>query len=289
MKVASLQEKQRSGSVRCLVCNHYCTIPEGKRGACGTKENISGVLYSLNYGKTVARALDPIEKKPLYKFLSGSLTYSFASPGCNFSCTWCQNSSFSQISPLNPADGGHNISPAEHVQAALSAECSSISYTYSEPTIFLEYALETMRLAKNVNLKNIWVSNGYMSAESMKLILPLLDAANVDLKGDEQVYRNYCGGKLEPIKQNLELLCRAGIHLELTTLIVPGVNDSPELISELAEYISQKLNPDIPWHLTRFFPAWQEKHRLPTPLETIRKAEKIAKKYDLRNIYLGNI
>jgi len=290
MKEAILYHKKENGKVQCVVCNHRCTITDGKRGICGVRENIGGKLYALNYGKAIAVHIDPIEKKPLYHFLPGTKTYSFAAVGCNFRCSWCQNWEISQSPKPNKQIEGIDIAPAEHVKRALEYVCPSISYTYSEPTIFVEYALETMKLAKEKGLKNIWVTNGYMSRETLDAITPSLDAANVDYKGpNDGVYEKYCGGKAEPIMENLKYLHAAGVHIEITTLIVPGVNDKAGQLEKIAQFIGTELSRDVPWHVTRFFPNWKMMDAEITPLETLEMAEKIGEEAGIKHIHVGNV
>lgn len=290
MKEAMLYEKLADSKVKCAVCNHRCSIAEGKRGICGVRENHQGTLYALNYGKTIAVHIDPVEKKPLYHFMPGTMTYSFATVGCNFRCSWCQNWEISQQSKPNRVIEGTEISPQEHVQRALENHCPSISYTYSEPTIFLEYALDTMKIAKENGLKNIWVTNGYMSRETLDLILPYLDATNVDYKGpNDGVYEKYCGGKAGPILENLKYLYQKGIHDEITTLIVPGVNDQPHQLEEIAHFIATELGPEVPWHISRFFPAWKMMDTAVTSLGTLEMAREIGRKAGLKYIHIGNV
>jgi len=290
MKEAMLYEKLNGNKVNCHVCNHRCTIAEGKRGICGVRENLSGTLYALNYGKTIAMNIDPIEKKPLYHFLPGTEIYSFAAVGCNFRCPWCQNWEISQSpKPNNPIDG-KIITPEEHVEQALTYGCPSIAYTYTEPTIFVEYALDTMKLAKEKGLKNVWVTNGYMSKETLDNIIPYLDAANVDFKGpDDSVYINYCQGKAINIMENIRYLHEAGIHNEITTLIVPGINDKPQQLEAIAQFIANELSTDVPWHVTRFFPAWKMIELPPTPMETMKMAYETGKKAGLKFVHMGNV
>ena len=290
MKEALLYDKTTDGKVRCAVCNHRCMIVEGKRGICGVRENRQGVLYSLNYGKCVAAHVDPMEKKPLYHFLPGTRVYSFAAVGCNFRCQWCQNWEISQ-SPKPDLDiEGVDISPAEHVAQAIEYDCPSIAYTYSEPTIFLEYALETMKLAHEKGLKNVWVTNGYMSRETLDCIIPWLDAANVDFKGpNDHVYEKYCGATAEPIMETLKYLRQAGIHQEITTLIVPGVNDQPRQLEIIARFIATELGRDVPWHVTRFFPAWRMMDTPITPLSALYMARTIGEEAGLQYIHVGNV
>jgi pyruvate formate lyase activating enzyme len=290
MKEAMLYEKLDGAEVRCAVCSQRCTIPKGKRGICGVRENQNGTLYALNYGKTIAVSIDPIEKKPLYHFLPGSKIYSFAAVGCNFHCTWCQNWEISQSPKPDKTVSGTYISPEEHVRRTLDYKCPSIAYTYTEPTIFLEYALETMMLAKEKNINNVWVTNGYMTRETLDEIIPYLNAANVDFKGpDDDVYKKFCGGRTEQIMENLKYLHNAGVHNEITTLIVPGVNDKKEQLEEIAEFIAEELSTHVPWHVSRFFPGWKMLDNYPTPLDTMKMAYDIGKKAGLKFVHMGNV
>lgn len=275
--------------MKCRVCHQDCTISEGKRGICGVRENRVGKLFTLNYGLSIAAHIDPIEKKPLYHFLPGTRTYSLAAAGCNFRCSWCQNWEIAQsLKPYKRVEG-IAVSPEEQVQRALDYGCPSIAYTYSEPTIFVEYALEIMRLARAKGLKNVWVTNGYMSRETLEAILPFLDAANVDFKGLNDAYDTYCGGKAEPIMENLKFMHEAGVHLEITTLVIPGVNDKPSQLEEIARFISHDLSSDVPWHVSRFFPAWKMMDTPITPVETLKGAKAIGEAAGLKHIYLGNV
>ena len=290
MHEAILYDKLDGGSVRCSVCNHRCTIAEGRRGICGVRENRRGILYALNYGITVAAHIDPIEKKPLYHFLPGTRIYSFATVGCNFRCAWCQNWEISQSAKPDRDIAGTAVTPAEHVRRAVEYSCPSIAYTYSEPTVFVEYALDTMKLARKQGLKNVWVTNGYMSRETLAAIIPYLDAANVDFKGpNDGVYERYCGGSAEPIMENLKSLQAAGVHQEITTLVVPGINDQAGQLETIARFIAKDLDVSVPWHVSRFFPAWKMDDIPPTPLETLEMARKIGIRAGLRHIHLGNV
>jgi len=290
MKEALLYEKWRDSEVRCGVCPHRCRIREGSRGICGVRENQKGTLYALNYGMTVAVAIDPMEKKPLYHFLPGSKIYSFATVGCNLRCSWCQNWDISQSpKPQKPIQGTF-ITPEEHVARAIEARCPSMAYTYSEPTVFLEYALDTMKLAREQNLKNVWVTNGYMTDETLDLILPCLDAANVDFKGpDDAVYERFCGAKADPVLKIIARMKDAGVHVEVTTLVIPGVNDRPEQLENIANALAKELGPNVPWHITRFFPAWKMFDAPITPLKTLETAKKMGEKAGILTIHLGNV
>lgn len=292
MNEVLIYEKLENSAVRCAVCNHRCTIHEGRKGICGVRENKQGKLYALNYGKTIAMNVDPIEKKPLYHFMPGTRTYSMASAGCNFHCLWCQNWQISQVGGRSCVDekAAEDVSPEEHVQRAVSLGCPSISYTYSEPTMFVEYALDIMKLAKKRGLKNIWVTNGYMTRETLNLIAPFLDAANVDFKGPQQgVYEKYCGGKAEYVMETMKSLYLEEIHDEVTTLIIPGVNDKYEQLKDIAEFIVEELDEFVPWHISRFHPSWKMMDTPITPIETLKMAEEIGKKAGLKYIHMGNV
>jgi len=284
-----LYKKLSSSMVKCLVCSHFCILKDGERGICGVRENNKGTLLVLNYGKTIAASIDPIEKKPLNDFLKNTKTYSFATVGCNMDCPWCQNHTISQSPKLNKSIEGKNVSPKEHIDNALYYHCPSISYTYSEPTIFLEYAYDTMKLATNKGLKNIWVTNGYMSKETLKLILPYLDAANVDYKGQNDLYKKYSLGNPKIILDNMRIMKEALVHLEVTTLIIPGLNDKKEDIISIAKDLKKYVGVNSPWHISRFFPAYKMKDISITPKETLLMAEKIAHDFGFKNVYLGNI
>ena len=290
MKEAILYKKMDDDRVQCVACNHRCIIAEGKRGICYVRENLHGQLYALNYGKTVASNVDPIEKKPLYHFLPGTRIYSFAAVGCNFRCSWCQNWEIAQSPKLTKEIEGIEVSPEEHIASALRSRCPSIAYTYTEPTVFVEYALDTMKLAREKGLKNVWVTNGYMSRETLDAIIPYLDAANVDFKGaNDGVYEKYCGGKAEPVMENLKYLHEAGVHIEITTLIVPGINDKQDQVEKIAEFIAMELSREVPWHISRFFPAWKLQDTPVTPLKTLEMAKSIGEKAGLKYIHIGNV
>lgn len=290
MNRSLFQEPSPDGSVRCGVCPHRCRIGEGRRGICGVRENRGGVLYALNYGLAAAAAVDPIEKKPLYHFLPGTEIYSFAAVGCNLRCSWCQNWSLSQDPKPDRPVRGIPVSPEEHVRRALMSGCPSIAYTYSEPTVFLEYALDTMKIARRSGLKNVWVTNGFMTDSTLEAILPFLDAANVDFKGpDDGVYRTFCGAEADPILRILVLMKEASVHLEVTTLFVPGVNDRPDQIEATARELAESLGTEVPWHITRFFPAWKMASSPITPLSTLRAAQEAGKRAGIRFIHLGNV
>ena len=292
MEQALLYKKLPNKKAQCQACAHYCVILPDQRGLCGVKENQNGKLYSLVYNKIIALHIDPIEKKPLYHFLPGTYSLSLATVGCNFVCQNCQNWDISQSPKSNKPILGQNLCPEKIVQNALDNNCPSISYTYTEPTIFLEYALETMKLAKEKGLKNIWVTNGFMSPQTLDLIIPELDAANVDLKSfEENFYQKYCGGKLKPILENLKELKRKNIWLEITTLIIPGLTDKTEMLKKIAQFIKKELGAETPWHISRFSPeiSWKLKNLPVTSLEKLENAEQIGLKAGLKHVYKGNI
>jgi len=279
-------------NVQCNACNHHCVISNKKRGICGVRENQDGKLYSLVYGKIIAEHIDPIEKKPLYHFLPGTFSLSIATNGCNFKCLHCQNADISQVPTVVgiPTEVGEDKTPEQIVQDAIDNNCPSISYTYTEPTIFVEFALDCMKLAQKRGLKNIWVSNGYMSKETLDLIGPYLDATNIDLKAfTEEFYRDVCGARLQPVLDNLIDIKKRGIHLEITTLIIPGKNDSGKELKDIAEFIKKELGADVPWHVSRFFSHNKMMDIPPTPVEKIYQAVEIGKSVGLQYVYPGNI
>ena len=292
MKEALLYQKLERGKVKCLNCPHYCVISPGQRGICGVRENINGKLYALNYGKAIACHIDPIEKKPFFHFLPGSYSLSIATVGCNFRCLNCQNWDISQGFKEKKEIPGQNLLPTEIVRLALKNNLLSISYTYTEPTIFSEYALDTMKLAKKKGLKNNWVTNGFWSKELFKLISPYLDAANVDLKGfSEDFYREVCGGRLKPVLENLIELKKKNIWVEVTTLVIPTLSDSEKMLRDIAKFIKEELGPETPWHISQFCGAisWKLQNLPDTSVKTLEKAYKIGKEVGLKYVYTGNV
>ena len=289
MREALLFDSMPNHQVRCHVCEHHCVINAGKRGICGVRENQNGILYALNDGLCIAQAIDPIEKKPLYHYLPMTKTYSIASVGCNMICPWCQNYEISQSPKSKKTIEGEDISPEEHVRLAIQNHCPSISYTYSEPTVFLEYALDTMKLAHEAGLKNIWVSNGLMSLKTLELITPYLDAANIDYKSREEVYHNLTLGHEDIIRRNLKYMHVHKIHVEITTLVIPEVNNNPVDLLEIATFIKNELDESVPWHLSRFFPIWKMTDHVMTPIPTLKMAKKIGEETGLKHVYLGNV
>lgn len=286
---AKLYQKQTQNDVICNLCYHHCVISVNERGLCGVRENQSGELIALTYGLTVAVHIDPIEKKPLYHFLPGTKTYSIATVGCNMNCLWCQNYQLSQQPKPNRQLYGTYVSPDEHIQKVISSSIPSISYTYTEPTVYFEYALDIMKLAHNYGIFNIWVSNGYMTDEAIDLLIPYLDAINIDYKGsDSLIYEQYCQGDSQPVLSNIQRFSTLGIHIEVTTLIVPGVNDNVEQITKIASELA-RIDNEIPWHITRFYPAYKIKNTQITPKETLESARDIGYKIGMKYIYIGNM
>ena len=287
---AILYEKGDDCRVQCGLCAHRCRIFPGRRGICGVRENRDGILYSLVYGKLVAEHVDPIEKKPLYHFLPGSLSYSIATAGCNLSCQHCQNYQISILGPGETSIPGQFRDAGEVVGKALSSGCKSISYTYTEPTVFMEYALDCSGQGRDAGLKNVFVTNGFMTPETVEILVPLLDAANVDLKGGtDDFYRQVCGGaRLEPVLETIRALYEAGVWIEVTTLLIPELNDDEPSLEFIAEFIAS-IDPLIPWHISRFFPTHKMTDRPPTSLGSLRRAERAGTKAGLKYIYLGNV
>ena len=276
--------------VKCELCAHFCVIGEGEKGLCKERQNIDGALYSLNYVRLIAANIDPIEKKPLYHVMPGSRSFSIASPGCNLRCAWCQNWDISQANDRN--DPSHlAYTPVEKLFDAITqANVQSVAYTYTEPTVFFEYSMAVSKLAKEPGIKNIYVSNGYMSSQMLDLYLPYLDAANIDIKAfDDAVYRQYSGAKLEPVLDTCKKLKEAGVWLEITTLLVPGVNDDEEQLRGLADFIATQLGVETPWHLSRYFPQAQFDQIPATSVSSIHHAMEIAKEAGLHHVYAGNM
>ncbi len=289
-KEATLYEKIDENRVHCYLCSHECKIPESKYGVCRVRRNEGGTLYTLVYGKAISAGVDPIEKKPLYHFLPGSLAYSIATIGCNFHCAFCQNWQISQYA-LDNEDNipGNELPPEEVVAQAKAYGCESIAYTYTEPTIFFEYAYDTARLAHEAGLSNIFVTNGYMTRQAVDMIRPYLDAANIDLKSyDDQYYKKTCKARLQPVLNTIAYMKEVRIWVEVTTLVIPGENDSDIELNQIAEFISL-VDKDIPWHISRFHPMYEFPDHPPTPVETLEKAREIGYRNGLRYVYLGNI
>ena len=289
MKEAMFYEQGQGLTVRCGLCRFRCQIREGERGNCRVRENRGGILYSLVYGMLCAEHVDPIEKKPLFHVLPESSTYSIATLGCNFHCHHCQNHTISQIPP-GAVIPGVERSPAEVVQQALASQCRSIAYTYTEPTVFFEFAYDTARLARQAGLLNIFVTNGYISRDALTAIAPYLDAANIDLKGfSEGFYRDIVHARLSEVLDSIIEYRRQGIWIELTTLIIPGLNDSEQELRGIAGFIVNNLGVDTPWHVTRFYPTYRLLVRKATSGGSRRGAREIGRAAGLRYVYEGNV
>lgn len=289
-KEALLYNKLKGTDVQCILCGHRCKISDQKLGICGVRQNSGGVLYSLVYGEIIASNVDPIEKKPLYHFLPGTQSFSIAAPGCNFRCGFCQNWQISQMKLGREVSFEDHFCPAtDTVNAAVAQKCASISYTYSEPTVFFEYCLDASKLAKEKGLKNVWVTNGFMTPEALEVIHPYMDAANVDLKFfNERSYKNICGGSLKPVRETIAFLRRHNVWVEVTTLVVPKKNDSPAELKQIASFLAG-VDPDIPWHISKFFPNYQYDKEQPTSEGVLQSAAEIGRKCGLRYVYVDNV
>lgn len=290
MKEAMFYNTLKEGKVECYLCRHRCSISPSKRGICGVRENRDGRLYSLVYGRVISMNVDPIEKKPIFHLFPGSRSFSIATVGCNFRCLHCQNHEISQMPrDENGRIEGNMVQPSKIVSLAKQYNCKSISYTYTEPTIYFEYAYETAILAKQEGIKNIFVTNGYMSEESLRVIQPYLDAANVDLKSfQEKFYKEVCGARLKPVLENLKIMREMGIWVEITTLVIPTLNDSEKEFEEIAQFIVS-LGLDVPWHISAFYPTYKMRNPPRTPPSILHKAREIGIKAGLRYVYCGNI
>ncbi len=290
MEEARFWVKADNGKVRCFLCAHRCLIPESRTGVCGVRKNEAGVLYSLVWGRSISGNIDPIEKKPLFHFLPGSTSFSIATVGCNFRCAFCQNSDISQYPHEAGLIAGERLMPEEIVASALRSGCRSISYTYTEPTVYLEYALDTAVLARQKGLYNNMITNGYTTPEVIENSLKgTIDAANIDLKSfTEGFYRKLCSARLSPVLDAIRAYHAAGIWIEITTLVIPGENDSDEELHDMASFI-KTISPDIPWHISRYYPRYRYDHAPATPVKTIERAREIGLSEGLNFVYSGNV
>jgi len=286
---AMLYEKKDLQTVQCNLCNRRCTIPESKTGLCGVRKNNDGKLYSLVYGKSITFDVDPIEKKPFYHFRPNSKCMSISTFGCNFFCKHCQNHNISQMRNEETINKVPFTEPEKVIEKTLNSEAEGIAYTYTEPTIFAEYALEIMKLAKKNDLYNVWVSNGYMTKELAEKITPFLDAINIDLKGSDKFYNEIAGNaKMKFVKENINFFNAKKVHTEVTTLIIPGYNDDEDSLKEISQFIYE-INPEMPLHFSRFTPMYKLNYLIPTPIEKLKLARDIARETGLKNVYLGNV
>jgi pyruvate formate lyase activating enzyme len=289
MKEALYYEKLKKNLVKCQLCPWLCNILPDKRGMCGVRQNADGKLYSLVYARPCAVHVDPIEKKPLYHFMPGERAFSIATIGCNFFCGFCQNWQISKADAGNIDKEYDELSPEKVVELCKKNNCNIISYTYTEPTIFYEYMLDIAKIAKKQGIKNTIVSNGYISEKPLRKLCKYIDGANIDLKGfTPDFYRKVCKGKLDPVLNTLKILKQEGVWLEITNLIVPGLNDDFKRIEEMCKWISKDLGKDVPLHFSRFHPDYKMTDGQATPMETLEKAKKIAEKY-LDYVYIGNV
>jgi len=289
MKEAMFYERLDEKKVRCFLCAHHCVIKEGKRGICSVRENRDGTLYSLVYGRVISMNIDPIEKKPLFHFLPGSTSFSIATVGCNFRCEHCQNNEISQYPKEHEGEiMGQPATPEAVVEAAGRNGCKSISYTYTEPTIFFEFAYDCAKLAHQKGIRNVFVSNGYTGPEAAKAIAPYLDGNNIDLKGGDEFYKKICGARLDPVKETIRLMKALGVWVEVTTLIIPDYNDSEKDMRDIAEFLSS-VDPSMPWHVTQFYPTYRILDKPRTPVKTLRRAREIGFEAGLKYVYEGNV
>ena len=274
--------------VQCLLCPHRCRIKEGGRGLCRSRECRDGKLYALSYGRPCALADDPVEKKPLYHFLPGTRCLSLSCSGCNLSCRWCQNSDISQVSPEEAENTV--LSPEEVVSVCLRRGLPSIAYTYTEPFTWWEYMYDIAVLVHGNGLKNLLVSAGYVEKEPLEELIPYLDAANIDIKAmDDSFYRKYCGATLKPVLENILTMHAAGVHVEITNLLVTGLNDTTEQVGNLCRWMMENGLREVPLHLSRFFPRYRFRDASPTPKPALLKAQEIALATGIKNVYLGNV
>ncbi len=279
-----------ASAIQCQLCAHFCRIEDNARGRCGVRINKGGKLFSLSHDKVAALNLDPVEKKPLFHFLPGTTTLSLGTPGCNLACAFCQNASLSQPPRLGGQVKGENIPPREIVRIARASGAASVAYTYSEPTIFFELMLETAILAREAGLANIMVSNGFQSPQCLDELGGLIQAANIDLKSfSEDFYRDICDARLGPVLKNLTHMKKLGWHLEVTTLIIPTLNDSDAELAEIAGFVKDELGADTPWHVSRFHPCHHMQDHPPTPLDTLKRAYDIGRAAGLSHVFVGNV
>lgn len=285
---AVLYEKLAEKAVRCLLCSHNCIIQPDKYGICNIRQNVNGKLYTHVYGRVIAAHIDPIEKKPFYHLLPGTKSFSIATPGCNFKCDFCQNWQISQVKNIESIQPGA-IPPEKVVKEALDSACRSIAYTYTEPTVFFEYAYDIMRMARKKGLLNLFVTNGFMTRQAIDTVSSCLDAANIDLKSfKDDFYRQICKARLGPVLDSIRYMKERNIWIEITTLVVPGLNDSKKELADIASFIAQT-GADIPWHISRFHTDYMSTGIKPTPVETLFMARSIGREAGLRYVYLGNV
>ncbi len=287
-KIEGSQHDHKKGIVKCLLCARECLIKEGERGACRARINVRGVLRCLVYGRPVTVHVDPIEKKPLYHFLPGTSAFSLATSGCPLHCKFCQNW---EISQARPEDFSVRYTPPEAiVQATEQRHVPVIAFTYNEPTVFTEYLTDIARISRKKNIRSILISCGFMNKEPLDEMCSVLDAIKIDLKGfDKDFYRRVCNAELEPVLRSIKQVAKSGVHLEIVNLVVPTLNDSEKMLTELAEWVVGELGPDVPVHFTRFHPDYQMRNLPPTPTATLERAYEIAKTRGIRYPFVGNV
>lgn len=289
MKTVTLQQSLDHGRVRCDTCAHHCVIEKGRVGRCGVRENREGTLISRVYGRVAASHVDPIEKKPLFHFKPGAQTFSLATVGCNLSCRHCQNAAISQMPVDERRIAGHDVSPEDLVALAIEQRCRVLAYTYTEPAVFWDYAHDIAAIAAEQNMANVFVTNGFWSAQGLEGMLPVMQAANVDLKAySDETYRRYYGGRLKPVLETIAAMRAAGVWVEVTTLIIPGLNDSDEELQSIARFIAS-VDRDMPWHVSRFHPTYRMTDVPVTPVETLDRAREIGWAEGLKYVYVGNL
>ncbi len=289
IREAQLYEKLDNKRVHCNLCAHGCTIKPDRRGICGVRENKDGILYTLVYGTLIAENIDPIEKKPFFHVYPGSLSYSIATVGCNFSCEFCQNYEISQMPRSTLMITGNDATPEEIVSRAKKSGSKTIAYTYTEPTVYFELAYDTAKVAQENGLKNVFVTNGFMTAAAIDMIAPFLAAANVDLKSfRDDFYKKQCGARLKPVLDSLEKMKEKGIWVEITTLLIPALNDSDEELRDIAQFIAG-LGKETPWHISRFHPQYKMNNVQVTPVASLHRAVEIGKQSGLKYVYSGNV
>ncbi len=289
IKEAMLYEKLTDGRVKCLLCAHGCTIDPDRKGICGVRENKEGVLYSLVYGTLVAENVDPIEKKPFFHVFPASKSFSIATVGCNFRCSFCQNHDISQMPRSSLMIAGEDMAPADIVAMAQKSGSKTIAYTYTEPTVYFELAYDTAKIAHRQGLKNVFVTNGFMTPQAIEILAPYLSAANVDLKSfREEFYKKYCGARLQPVLDSLRILKEKNIWVEITTLLIPTLNDHEDELRDIARFVAG-LGVETPWHISRFHPQYKMRDLPVTSLSSLRKAAQIGKDAGLKYVYSGNV
>jgi len=288
LKEALYYSKLDKNYVKCELCPNYCVLKSGETGTCGVRKNIDGTLFSLVYNKPVSIHIDPIEKKPLYHFYPGTQILSLATVGCNLRCNFCQNWEISQSRPKQVR--AYEMTPEDIIRTARENDCKSIAFTYTEPTIFYEYMLDIAKLAYKENIKNVWVTCGYINEKPLRELCKYLDAANIDLKGfSEEFYHTYTTGNLQPVLDCLKISKEESLFFEITNLVIPDANDDPKMIKDMCDWIIENLGSDHPLHFSRFFPNYQLLNRPATPLKTLEMARDIALESGIKFVYIGNI